>query len=191
MSFDQFLCPSDFMLQERQTAREGSSAPCSFRISSEGLPLILPYITKQILHASPADFKHLLQNKEVKFEDFTDAKFGEKAANLLPGCCVVILSVGMCHHAIEKFNSHWHRHICLYGLFSAGNTTSVESLQVDESTIAIGCWKGRARLSVMVTAMDCQELLERLLIRFDNVNGSSGHDDKSSNTEEEIRPVQE
>ena len=61
-----------FILQERQTMQEGSSAPCSFRISSEGLPLILPYITKQILHASPADFKHLLQNKEVKFEDFTD-----------------------------------------------------------------------------------------------------------------------
>ncbi|BAT73408.1 uncharacterized protein HKW66_Vig0011380 [Vigna angularis] len=150
---------------ERQTAREGSSAPCAFRISSEGLPLILPYITKQILHASPADFKHLLMNKEVKFEDFTDAKFGEKAANLLPGCCVVILSLG--------------------------NTTAVESLQVDESTIAIGCWKGRARLSVMVTAMDCQELLERLLIRFDNVNGSSGHVHKSSNDEEEIRPVQD
>ncbi|CAJ1938152.1 unnamed protein product [Sphenostylis stenocarpa] len=149
---------------ERQTAREGSSAPCAFRISSEGLPLVLPYITKQILHASPADFKHLLQNKEVKFEDFTDPKFGEKAANLLPGCCVVILSIG--------------------------NTVAVESLQVDESTIAIGCWKGRARLSVMVTAMDCQELLERLLIRFDNVNASAGHVDESSNDEKEIQPVQ-
>ncbi|KAL9329660.1 hypothetical protein ACSQ67_004663 [Phaseolus vulgaris] len=150
---------------ERQTAREGSSAPCAFRISSEGLPLILPYITKQILHASPADFKHLLQNKEVKFEDFADAKFGEKAANLLPGCCVVILGTG--------------------------NTVAVESLRVDESTIAIGCWRGRARLSVMVTATDCQELLERLLIRFDNGNGSSGHVDKSSNNEEEIGAVQE
>ncbi|RZB96737.1 tRNA (cytosine(34)-C(5))-methyltransferase isoform B [Glycine soja] len=87
---------------ERQTAREGSSASCAFRISSEGLPLILPYITKQILHASPADFKHILQNKEVKFEDFNDAEFGEKAANLLPGCCVVILHIGMYHHACHR-----------------------------------------------------------------------------------------
>ncbi|KAK7399577.1 hypothetical protein VNO78_10762 [Psophocarpus tetragonolobus] len=149
---------------ERQTAREGSSAPCAFRISSEGLPLILPYITKQILHASAADFKHLLQNKEVKFEDFTDAEFGEKAANLLPGCCVVILAIG--------------------------NTIAAESLQVTESTIAIGCWKGRARLSVMVTAMDCQELLERLLIRLDTEKGSAGHVDKSSN-DVEVQPVQE
>ncbi|RZC12937.1 tRNA (cytosine(34)-C(5))-methyltransferase isoform C [Glycine soja] len=150
---------------ERQTAREGSSAPCAFRISSEGLPLILPYITKQILHASPSDFKHLLQNKEVKFEDFTDAEFGEKAANLLPGCCVVIMCIG--------------------------KTVAAESLKVDESTIAIGCWKGRARLSVMVTAMDCQELLERLLIRFDTEKGSSGHLDNSSNDVEEVQPVQE
>lgn len=83
-------------LQERQTAREGSSAPCAFRISSEGLPIILPFITKQIVHASPVDFKHLLQDKDVKFTDFADAQFGEKAANLLPGCCVVIMAKGMC-----------------------------------------------------------------------------------------------
>ena len=60
---------------------------------------------------------------------------------------------------------------------------------MDESTIAIGCWKGRARLSVMVTAMDCQELLERLLIRFDTEKGSSGHLDNSSNDVEEVQPA--
>ncbi|KAI5386811.1 hypothetical protein KIW84_060954, partial [Lathyrus oleraceus] len=134
---------------ERQTAREGTDAPCAFRISSEGLPLILPYITKQIIQASPVDFKHLLQDKDVKFTDFADAEFGKKAENLLPGCCVIVLG--------------------------KENTVTKESLKVDESTIAIGCWRGRARLSVMVTAMDCQELLERLLIRLDTEKGSSGH----------------
>lgn len=63
---------------------------------------------------------------------------------------------------------------------------------MDESTIAIGCWKGRARLSVMVTAMDCQELLERLLIRLDTEKGSSGHvDNSSNNVGGEVQPVQE
>ncbi|KAI5436918.1 hypothetical protein KIW84_023155 [Lathyrus oleraceus] len=80
---------------ERQTAREGTDAPCAFRISSEGLPLILPYITKQIIQASPVDFKHLLQDKDVKFTDFADAEFGKKAENLLPGCCVIVLGKGM------------------------------------------------------------------------------------------------
>ncbi|CAK8578775.1 unnamed protein product [Lathyrus sativus] len=141
---------------ERQTAREGTDAPCAFRISSEGLPLILPYITKQIIQASPVDFKHLLQDKDVKFTDFADAEFGKRAENLLPGCCVIVLG---------KENM----------------VAATESLKVDESTIAIGCWRGRARLSVMVTAMDCQELLERLLIRLDTEKGSSGHVGKSSN----------
>ncbi|GAU19133.1 hypothetical protein TSUD_79560 [Trifolium subterraneum] len=151
---------------ERQTAREGSSSPCAFRISSEGLPLILPYITKQIIQASPVDFKRLLQDKDVKYTDFADAEFGEKAANLLPGCCVVILG--------------------------KGNAVATESLKVDESTIAIGCWRGRARLSVMVTAMDCQEMLERLLIRLGTENGSSGHVDISSNdVGGEVQSVQE
>jgi len=29
--------------------------------------------------------------------------------------------------------------------------------KADASTIAIGCWKGRSNLSVMVTAIDCQK----------------------------------
>ncbi|KAK4356264.1 hypothetical protein RND71_025235 [Anisodus tanguticus] len=68
---------------ERQTSKDGASAPCIFRLSSEGLSLMLPHITKQILYASTADVKHLLQYKSIKFGDFVDAKFGEKASQLL------------------------------------------------------------------------------------------------------------
>ncbi|KAK6258844.1 hypothetical protein SCA6_013318 [Theobroma cacao] len=131
---------------ERQSSKEGTSAPCAFRISSEGLPVILPYITKQILYASPADFKHLLQYKTIKFADFVDAEFGQKAANLMLGCCVIVLR--------------------------EGGKTSSDSVQLDTSTIAIGCWKGRASVSVMVTAIDCQELLERLSARMETEKGT-------------------
>ena len=93
------LCPiCALIIQERQTSCEGRSAPCAFRITSEGLPLILPHISKQILSSSAIDFKHLLQYRAVKFADFVDAKFGERAANLMPGCCVVVLGEGMHHH---------------------------------------------------------------------------------------------
>ncbi|KAK6923360.1 SAM-dependent methyltransferase RsmB/NOP2-type [Dillenia turbinata] len=124
---------------ERQTSKEGNASPCAFRISSEGLPLLLPYITKQILCASIVDFKHLLQYKAIKFADFTDAKFGEKASELMMGCCVIVLN--------------------------DGNQPLTGPVHVDSSTIAIGCWRGRASITVMVTATDCQELLERLNIR--------------------------
>lgn len=142
---------------ERQTSKEGTSSPCAFRISSEGLPLILPYITKQILCASLTDFKHLLQYKSIKFADFVDVEFGEKASKLMLGCCVVVLNKGV---------------KVLAGL-----------IRVDASTIAIGCWKGRAGLNVMVTALDCQELLERLLIRMETEKGSCLLGNKPSNVE--------
>lgn len=147
---------------ERQKSREGRSVECAFRITSEGLPLILPHITKQILSASPIDFKHLLQYKNIKFAEFVDAKFGEKATNLMPGCCVVVLG--------------------------EGNRTAAEALHVDESSIAIACWKGGASLTVMVTSIECQELLERLLMRLDRVTekGSSIHENKQSNNVEDV-----
>lgn len=84
--------------QERQSSKEGSLTQCAFRISSEGLPLLLPFITKQIVEASPIDFKHLLQYKTIKFADFVDAEFGEKASQLMLGCCVVVLRKGLFKH---------------------------------------------------------------------------------------------
>ncbi|KAF8404637.1 hypothetical protein HHK36_009525 [Tetracentron sinense] len=131
---------------ERQSSKEGTSSPCAFRISSEGLPLLLPYISKQILCASLADFKHLLQYRTIKFADFVDGEFGEKASNLLLGCCVVVLNTG-------------------------GQAVS-DPIRVDASTIAIGCWKGRTNLTVMVSAMDSQELLERLAVRLGSESSS-------------------
>ncbi|GMH25307.1 hypothetical protein Nepgr_027150 [Nepenthes gracilis] len=121
---------------ERQTSRDGNASPCSFRISSEGLPLLLPYITKQILHASPVDFRHLLQYNTVKFENFVDAEFGEKASQLMMGCCVVVL-----REDVRAFS---------------------DPMRVNLSTVAIGCWKGRSNMTVMVSTIDCQDLLERL-----------------------------
>ncbi|KAE9587773.1 putative tRNA (cytosine(34)-C(5))-methyltransferase [Lupinus albus] len=140
---------------ERQTSLAGISASCAFRISSEGLPLVLPHITKQILGVSPIDFKHLLQYRAVKFADFVDAEFGERAANLMPGCCVLVLG--------------------------EGNRAATMAFQVDKSTIAIGCWKGKATLTLMVTELDRQELLERFLTRLNTKNGSSMHGNNLSN----------
>jgi len=82
-------------LQERQTSKDGNASLCRYRISSEGLPLLLPYITKQILFASFPDFKHLLQYKSIKFGDLVDAELSESASKLELGCCVVVLREGL------------------------------------------------------------------------------------------------
>lgn len=123
-----------FNEQERQSSREGSSAPCAFRISSEGLPVILPYITKQILHASPVDFKHLLQYKSIKFADFVDAEFGEKATNLMMGCCVIVLRKGLWRYDISLFFQRWlslsamHVYIKLISFFAVLQVTKFQQM---------------------------------------------------------------
>ncbi|XP_026416639.1 tRNA (cytosine(34)-C(5))-methyltransferase-like [Papaver somniferum] len=124
---------------ERQTVKEDSASECMYRISSEGLPLLLPYISKQILCASLADFKHLLQYRSIKFQDFVNPQFGEKASSEIKlGCCIVVLQT----------------------------EDQPTSKPMDASTIAIGCWRGKSSVSVMVPETDCQELLERLSARL-------------------------
>ncbi|KAM3344736.1 RNA cytosine-C(5)-methyltransferase NSUN2 isoform X2 [Capsicum galapagoense] len=133
------------------------SAQCVFRITSEGLPLLLPHITKQIVYASPVDFKDLLQYKSIKFGDFGDSEFREKASKLQFGCCAVILN--------------------------KDNKTLSEP-QVDASTISIGCWRGRNSVTVMVIELDIQELLERILMYLVEDSDSSLLENKSLITAE-------
>lgn len=131
------------------------------------------------------DVKHLLQYKSIKFSDFVDAEFGVKASGLMLGCCVIVLSKGTymascCQGQLVP--------IYVYNIsftkahfISTGGKSSSDPIRVDESTIAIGCWKGRNSLSVMVTALDCQELLERLLMRIETGNGLLETKDEASN----------
>ncbi|OWM82181.1 hypothetical protein CDL15_Pgr001755 [Punica granatum] len=130
------------MMFERKRSKEGTLT-CPFRISSEGLPLILPYITKQILYASDVDFRLLLQHKSIRFANFLDREFGEKAWKLIPGGCVVVLSKG--DEAVKACT------------------------RAGDSTIAIGCWKGKTCVNVMVSPLDCQELLHRLFPGEENL----------------------
>ncbi|CAN6984230.1 hypothetical protein IGI04_000085 [Brassica rapa subsp. trilocularis] len=122
---------------EKQSARECAAGSCSFRITSEGLPVILPYMTKQLLYATMVDFKSLLQYKSIKFNDFVHPQFGQKAAEVAEGYCVVVLVDGT-----QKDGS--------------------EAVKVSSSTVAIGCWKGKASLTVMVTTVDCDQLIQKL-----------------------------
>lgn len=54
---------------------------------------------------------------------------------------------------------------------------------MDGTTIAIGCWRGRTNISVMVTTIECQEMLERLSVRFETGNGSKLLETKQSSFE--------
>ncbi|KAL6661248.1 hypothetical protein ACP70R_000632 [Stipagrostis hirtigluma subsp. patula] len=122
---------------EKHRSKDGCS--CAYRLSYEGLPLLLPYVSKRILYASPLDFHRLLQYRTINFAHFVDARFGEEAASLMPGCCVVVLREG--HE-------------------------NVDSVSTDLSTMAIVCWRGKGTMNVMVSPPDRKDLLERMSYRF-------------------------
>eukprot|EP00250_Pteridium_aquilinum_P019790 c24573_g1_i1 orf=108-2924(+) len=117
---------------ERQGGKE-SFSQCAFRIASEGLPLLLPHLTRQIIHASKQDFKLLLSLKTTPFTAFSDSGFSTSVQALLPGCCVVILDDG------------------------------VNDAQDGSSSVtAIGCWRGRTNMSLLIPKEEAAQLLNRL-----------------------------
>uniref|UniRef100_A0ACD6AI17 Uncharacterized protein n=1 Tax=Avena sativa TaxID=4498 RepID=A0ACD6AI17_AVESA len=117
--------------KERHRSKDGCS--CAYRLSYEGLSLLFPYMRKRILYASPVDFQKLLQYRTINFAHFADARFGEEASSLMPGCCVVVLCEG-------------HQ--------------NADSVAMDPSTIAIVCWRGKSTMNVLVSPPDRKELLE-------------------------------
>uniref|UniRef100_A0A0D6R5Z1 SAM-dependent MTase RsmB/NOP-type domain-containing protein n=1 Tax=Araucaria cunninghamii TaxID=56994 RepID=A0A0D6R5Z1_ARACU len=130
---------------ERQTAKDGAS-PCAYRISSEGLPLLIPYMRRQILYASLVDFRLLLSSRTLPFKAFQDPKFATEVLELEPGCCVIVLR----RDGADTNN------LCL-----ASNLASSEN-----PPIVVGCWKGRTNLSLMVSKLESQELLGRIFFRY-------------------------
>ncbi|KAH9558782.1 hypothetical protein CY35_06G025200 [Sphagnum magellanicum] len=120
---------------ERQQPKDGTS-PCAFRIASEGLPVLLPYMTKQIVFASKRNFKLLLSNKVVSFSAFSD-NFSVALQNLLHGCCVVALP--------------------------AKEVDGADKVSSDQPlTTAVGCWRGRTNVSLLITKAEAGQMLQRL-----------------------------
>lgn len=50
---------------------------------------------------------------------------------------------------------------------------------VDSAAIAIVCWKGKTNLSIMVSQLDSQQLLDRLAVRFGGQNDSAPDENHS------------
>ena len=80
--------------------KEGSPYQCIYRFCQEGLPLVLPYITKQKLYLRTVQMKQLLTEKTLKIPNpnnadsvatITDGDVIEKMGKLEQGGCIVLL----------------------------------------------------------------------------------------------------
>jgi len=119
--------------QERQQLKEGANL-CLFRIASEGLPVLLPHMTKQIVIAPRKDFMQLLADKVVSFSYFNDPAFSAALQNLKHGCCVVALP-------------------------SEGPDAATN---IGASDTAVACWRGRTNVSVLITKAEANQMHQRL-----------------------------
>lgn len=126
---------------ERQQMKEPTS--CIFRIASEGLPVLLPHMTKQIVTATREDFRLLLAEKIVQFSAFSDPTFADVLRELKHGCCVVTLPTE--------------------GPDAAINGGSMG--------IAVACWKGRNNVSILITKAEANQMHQRLSFVDDPVSG--------------------
>ncbi|KAG0558875.1 hypothetical protein KC19_10G061000 [Ceratodon purpureus] len=118
---------------ERLQSKEADTT-CDFRISSEGLPLLLPHMTKQIVRASMKDFRLLLANKVISFSTFKGSDFAVALKELNHGCCVVALTTE--------------------GPDASTNPGAMST--------AVACWKGRSNISVLITKAEANQMYQRL-----------------------------
>eukprot|EP00271_Cylindrocystis_brebissonii_P018703 TRINITY_DN5426_c0_g2_i1.p1 TRINITY_DN5426_c0_g2~~TRINITY_DN5426_c0_g2_i1.p1 ORF type:complete len:1077 (+),score=238.17 TRINITY_DN5426_c0_g2_i1:140-3370(+) len=128
-------------LFERQSVKD-PTVKCAYRITSEGLPLILPHLTRQILHCNAVDFRHLLANRNVAFDSFTTPETTAGLQAALPGCVVMVLQRTLANSG------------------ATGEETDVE--EAGARRMAVGVWRGKNGVSLLVTKVETQQLLERL-----------------------------
>lgn len=156
---------------ERQDGRDGLIT-CVYRICQEGLHVILPYITKQIVYPSIEEFVGLLRDKTVDLPEscriespeedskpqtesmqteerkaprrmqFASKRALESISQIQMGSCVALL-----HDDYLK---------------ELGLQESAQGGLRAHAPFAIPCWRGRSGINAMVSRLDCDQMLDRL-----------------------------
>ena len=166
---------------ERQENRD-KNIKCPYRIAQEGLPVLLPYIQKQLIQPSLSEFIAILRDRILSLPDgckLTAAvkdkdknMVGEdQEASLIDDKPAAEMQTRECFTdtlSIEQLKN------CQVGCCVASlRNDDLESLGFDTSTSGIGglaanspfaipCWRGRGSVNVMVGKQDCARMLERL-----------------------------
>ena len=161
---------------------------CRYRISQEGIHIVLPHMTKQLLKLSADEFSMLLRDRVVRHckggveggngaadgaasvvpgvtiegqtnEDhptetntdkvvatFENPKTQESIASMKRGCCVALMD------DVD---------LRTLGLIDRGDSGVSGSLR-SEQPFVLPCWMGNYQITVMVSKMDCAQMLDRI-----------------------------
>eukprot|EP00890_Picochlorum_soloecismus_P002090 jgi/Picsp_1/2882/NSC_01107-R1_protein len=163
---------------ERQSFGEKGTS-CEYRIAQEGVSVILPYLTKQILYPNLDEFISLLRDRALPVPQehiitLTDHRNAEKRSvdnddlkkpppskpqgcyisdpktlqelpNIRLGCCIALMR----EDDLSKL-----------GLGRDSNET--QGGLAANSPFAVPCWRGRTSINIMVSKLDCAQMLDRL-----------------------------
>ena len=165
---------------ERQSFGEKGTS-CEYRIAQEGVPVLLPYLRKQILYPSLDEFISLLRDRALPVPkehilSVTDHRDTEKKTadngdlNKPPppkaqGCCISDLkTLGElpnirlgCFVALMREDD-----LSKLNLGLGKDSNETQGGLAANSPFAIPCWRGRASINVMVSKLDCAQMLDRL-----------------------------
>jgi multisite-specific tRNA:(cytosine-C5)-methyltransferase len=136
-----------FERQEHKEATAGGGQ-CDFRLVQDGLHVMLPFVTKQIIHPTLDELRLILQRRSLQLPGAEDpekpdrAKFMDDATKAevnaaVSGSCVFVPRI---------------------------SDADVAALPAGCSPeeIAIACWKGKSSVNLLVSKVETDHLLEKL-----------------------------
>ncbi|CAD7699206.1 unnamed protein product [Ostreobium quekettii] len=142
--------------------------PCVYRLSQEGLPVILPHITKQVVHLHVRDMLRVLEERSVPLpRDLPDPGFPEgKEAELNFGTPKSPILDDQATLEQLKVTQHGGCVLMLRDeqAVALGLPLSSEAKGglTANCPVAVACWRDRLSLNVMVKKPECLVFAERL-----------------------------
>eukprot|EP00898_Chlorokybus_atmophyticus_P000654 jgi/Chlat1/158/Chrsp1S03099 len=131
---------------ERQETKD-TSPGCTYRLAQEGLPVVLPFLTKQRVHATEGEFRRLLVSRSVAVSAFTDPETAADLKNVRSGCCVVVMRSPPAEE--EE-------------LAAEEGEDTVPLPAAASGSLAVVCWRGKGSLTLLVSKPDAAVLLDGL-----------------------------
>jgi 16S rRNA C967 or C1407 C5-methylase (RsmB/RsmF family) len=105
-----------------------------YRICQEGLHVVLPYITKQIVYANEEDFISVIEKPQTHTSTFKDPDFIQQVQSQQLGCVIVILK----------------------------RDNASASVLSSSRPVAVSAWRTPVMLNCMVTKIERQSILQLL-----------------------------
>ena len=139
---------------ERQSQKlaTGGQRSCSYRLSQEGLPVLLPYLTRQLIRPTVREFRAMLQGRGLRIGKIPDGKIAltdpttlAEVAAASPGCVVM------------QLREDDARRLRL--------PTRMEDAHgdVNHAPLAIACWKGAVTVNALIGGNEGQAMLLRIM----------------------------